>query len=366
MNIQKIKKLIRQPGIFFRDYFIKKYPMINSEQKFTENEEIAVFTVENHLQEIESYLPTVAHFDVDVVYTWVNDKDPKWVEKKNQYTNSHAACEGSTNQARFENHNELYYSVLSVKRFLPWVRNIYIVTDNQRPEWLKDGDNIFIIDHREIIDAQYLPTFNSHVIEAHLHKIQGLAENFIYFNDDVMVARPLKKEHFFRRNGLASIFASKKSLQDMVQRGVATATLIASENSNKLLIKNHGIRIDNPLVHTYVPLNKSSFKKCWKENLPHIQSFLSNKYRSENDLNMATFLIPWNMYIQGESVITSEVCYYFNIRSPHAQLQYKKLLDAKDTNLRPHSICVNDFKADHNISKNFSKSLEEFLNNYYL
>lgn len=52
------------------------------------------------------------------------------------------------------------------------------------------------MDHREIIDHDYLPTFNSHVIEANLHKIPNLSEHFIYFNDDVFVAKPLQKAIF--------------------------------------------------------------------------------------------------------------------------------------------------------------------------
>lgn len=361
--VKKINKFLKNPGIFFRDFLINRYPVINCEQRFTESEEEAVYLVQQHLYELEKKI-TVQNFDVDIVYTWVNDKDEEWLNKKKQFSNHDVACSGSADKARFENHNELYYSVLSVKNFLPWVRNIYIVTDNQRPDWLGNEENIFIIDHHDIIDDQYLPTFNSHVIEANLHKIPGLAEKFIYFNDDVMVAKSLEKEHFFRKNGTASIFASKKSLQDMVQRGVKTATLIASENSNKILIKNHGISIDNPLVHTYVPLNKSSFEKCWEDNLLCIQSFLSNKYRSENDLNMATFLVPWSMYIQGESVITSEICYYFNIRSPHANMQYKKLLELRVKNQSPHSICVNDFKSG-NQETDYQIHLENFLIKYF-
>ena len=296
----KFRKLIKNPGIFFRDYFMKRYPIMNSEQKFTEHNEAAVYVVQQHLYNIEKTID-VKVFDVDIVYTWVNDKDPSWVKKKEKYSSHDVACIGSADQARFENHNELYYSILSVKKFLPWVRNIYIVTDNQRPDWLVNDEKIFIVDHQDIIDSQYLPTFNSHIIEAHLHKIKGLAEHFIYFNDDVMVAKPLAKEHFFRKNGLASIFSSKKSLAEMTAKGVTTATLSASKNSNQILMKKYGTSIDTPLVHTYIPLTKTSFDQCWKENSKYIQSFLCNRYRSKNDLNMATFLVPWMMYLEGHS-----------------------------------------------------------------
>ena len=78
--------------------------------------------------------------------------------------------------------------------------------------WVSEYAKVQHIDHSEIISSKYLPTFNSHVIEAHLHNIPNLAENFIYFNDDVFVARELPPGHFFKGNGLASIFISRKSL----------------------------------------------------------------------------------------------------------------------------------------------------------
>ena len=365
MNTRKLKKFVKSPGTFFRDYLIKKYPIINSEQKLSEYDENAVYLVQQHLYEIEKNI-TDQSFEVDIVYTWVNDKEEEWLKKKKQFSSHDAACTGSADQARFENHNELYYSVLSVKNFLPWVRNIYIVTDNQRPDWLGDDGNIFIVDHHDIIDAQYLPTFNSHVIEANLHKIEGLAEHFIYFNDDVMVAKPLDKEHFFRKNGLASVFASKKSLKEMTAKGVSTATLIASKNSNKILMKKYGAYIDTPLVHTYVPLIKTDFNECWSENAEIIHSFLANRYRSSNDLNIATFLVPWMMYLSGHSVISTDICYYFNIRSNHALNQYKKLLHAKNRGVLPHSLCANDFKTEQINVEKFSENLENFLSQYYL
>ena len=78
---------------------------------------------------------------------------------------------------------------------------------------------IKLINHSQIIDAKYLPTFNSHVIEANLYKIPDLSEHFIYFNDDVFVARPLMPNHFFENNGLASLFVANKSFQKNTSTG---------------------------------------------------------------------------------------------------------------------------------------------------
>lgn len=90
------------------------------------------------------------------------------------------------------------------------MRKIYIITDNQTPEWIDLYSNVTIIDHRDIIPKEYLPTFNSHVIEAYLHKIKDLSEYFLYFNDDVFVSREIPKSHFFKSNGISSIYNKKE------------------------------------------------------------------------------------------------------------------------------------------------------------
>ncbi len=148
------------------------------------------------------------------------------------------------------------------------------------------------MDHREIIEQEYLPTFNSHVIEANLHKIPNLSEHFIYFNDDVFVAKPLQKSHFFKPNGLASIFLSIKNLDKMYAKGTSTPTLLASMNSRRLLRKLYGqeLNVQTPLIHSYIPLKKSVFEKIWSVFKEEIESFLSNRFRGKNDLNLATFL----------------------------------------------------------------------------
>lgn len=362
--MKKIKKLIKHPGIFFRDYFNKKYPVVNNEQLLIEHHEPLLIENDLKLISLEAGIAKASR-TVDVVFTWVDNQDPAW-QAKHRSAGSPPHGLYSNDSARFTNHNELYYSVHSVQKFMPWVRNIYIVTDAQTPAWLKKNKpaNIHIIDHRDIIEPQYLPTFNSHVIEAHLHKIPGLSENFIYFNDDVFVARPLKKEHFFRANGIASIFIAAKQLSGMQKKGVLTPTLSASLNSVRLLRRDYDTLIDMPLVHTYVPLKKSIYQQAWARYENEIRSFLPNCLRTDNDLNMATFLVPWLAYLEGKSVFTREICYYFNIRSAHAPTQYAKLLIKNRTGEQPHSFCANDFNSIKNIP-NYQEQLVSMLKNYY-
>jgi hypothetical protein len=91
-------------------------------------------------------------------------------------------------------------------RFAPWLRNIFIVTDGQTPPLLaklrgtRYEHRVRTVDHRSIFSGfdEHLPTFSSPAIESVLWRIPGLAEHFIYLNDDFQMIRPVAVEDFFR------------------------------------------------------------------------------------------------------------------------------------------------------------------------
>lgn len=364
MTLNKIKKLLKNPGIFFRDYFLSKYPNNFNESGVLKENEKAIIDSETELEKILTNKSLI-----DIVYTWVDGSEKKWRDKfeltfeSNKKSNENHAL----SESRFDNNNEINYSIKSIKKNIPWVRNIYIITDGQSPSLDIDHkkNNIIIIDHNTIIPEVFLPTFNSHVIEAHLHKIPGLSENFLYFNDDVFVARNIDKTHFFDVNNRPSIFPSQKSLSKMKERGVKTPTLNASLNSADLLKKTHGVDIDRSLVHTYMPLRKKYFFKAWDLYGEEINSFLPNKARSENDLNLATFLVPWLTYLENDAVIKRDICYYFNLRSRSALKFYESLIKNKDTDLLPHSFCANDFKVSNKDMINYRDIMNEKLSKFF-
>lgn len=364
---RKARKLVKNPGAFFRDYLNKKYPIYTNEQKVLFGDEGVVTDYELQLSALEERLGENT-LPVDVVFTWVDNTDQAWQARQQKASQALNQPIGlyADDDARFESHNELYYAVQSVLRYLDWVNHIYIVTDRQTPKWLAElgSDKVSIIDHSQIIDAQYLPTFNSQVIEANLHKIPNLSEHFIYFNDDVFVARELSKNHFFAHNGNASMFLADKSLFKMQEKGVMTPTLFACMNSQRLIGQHYDANLDAPLVHTYIPLKKSYFHKAWQLFGDDITRFLPNQFRSNNDLNLATFLVPYLMYLDGKSAVRREICYYFNIRTNNAKAQYEKLLQKKLAGGPPHSFCANDFHSQVE-APNFRENLENFLKEYF-
>ncbi|RSS50677.1 stealth family protein, partial [Streptomyces sp. WAC06614] len=158
-------------------------------------------------------LPEDIRFPVDVVYTWVDGSDPAWQERRRGFGQGGYHAEAA-NPARWISRDELRYSLRSLAQNAPWVRHVFLVTDRQRPAWLEEGHpRLTVVDHTEIFDdPDALPTFNSHAIESRLHHIEGLAEHFLYFNDDMFLGNPVTPQDFFLSNGMTRAFFSPSRL----------------------------------------------------------------------------------------------------------------------------------------------------------
>ena len=102
-------------------------------------------------------------------------------------------------QNRYRDSDELRYSLRSLMRYAPWIRHVYIVTDNQIPNWLNlRHPRVSIISHTDIFpNRSHLPVFSSPAIETHLHRIKGISKRFIYFNDDVFLGADVLPDDFF-------------------------------------------------------------------------------------------------------------------------------------------------------------------------
>ena len=141
--------------------------------------------------------------DVDFVVSWVDMNDPGWQAAFAEWSRKEGGSRNGLSQARFRDNGLLKYWFRGVEKMCPWVRCIHFVTCGQRPEWLDTSNpRLNLVNHSDYIPAEYLPTFNSSVIELHLHRIPGLAARFVYFNDDVFAIAPVPQERFFSEDGL--------------------------------------------------------------------------------------------------------------------------------------------------------------------
>lgn len=153
--------------------------------------------------------------DIDLVYLWVDGTDPAWLAKKNACLPAGEQVRADVaGECRYVENDELRYSLRSVERYAPWVRRIYIVTDEQTPPWLDTSNpRVRIVSHREIMPAEILPVFNSTVIELYLPQIPGLAEHFLYANDDMFFNAPVGPDFFFDAAGRPVVRLKKQSLK---------------------------------------------------------------------------------------------------------------------------------------------------------
>ena len=138
--------------------------------------------------------------DIDFVLPWVDSTDPEWLAARKRYSGEDTGFM-NRNEARYRDLGLLRYWFRSVERYAPWVRKIHFVTCGHYPEWLNlNHPKIQLVKHEDYIPQEYLPTFSSNPIELNLHRISGLSEKFVFFNDDIFVTAPVRPSDFFKGN----------------------------------------------------------------------------------------------------------------------------------------------------------------------
>lgn len=136
---------------------------------------------------------------IDFVIIWVDGSDPEWRKEKNSFKGL-LTKEEDDSEHRYRDWDNLRYWFRGVEKFCPWVRTIHFVTWGHLPSWLNtENSKLRIVNHKDYIPSQYLPTFSSHTIELNLHRIDGLSEHFVYFNDDMFIIKPMKQTDFFKK-----------------------------------------------------------------------------------------------------------------------------------------------------------------------
>ena len=236
---------------------------------------------------------------IDLVYLWCDGADTNFsIEKRARMLEvCPSTNEENTGDSRYIQHDELRYSLRSVCRNIPWVRHIFIVTNKQRPSWLKMHPKISIIDHSEIIPRELLPTFSSPCIELFLNRIPGLSEHFLYTNDDVFFFSPLHPSDFFDSEGKPIVWLSRTDVHKMTE---SIALDILSDDSRhdwkKTLVRawmcyqnSHKRKIPfyTP-AHSVDAYTKTLFQKIM-DTYPELQESNTNPFRTGDEISRLLF-----------------------------------------------------------------------------
>ena len=217
---------------------------------------------------------------VDIVYTYVNSNDLKWQEKKSFWAKQ-LGVKFDINNCRYNDNEELKYSLRSLEKYASWINKIYIITDSQIPSWINlNNSKIKIIDHTEIIDNQYLPTFNSNAILHNIHKIKGLSEYFLYADDDCFLVKHIYPEDFIVNEDLKPIFRfgakyHKKDTSQFHQMQLNADNLLLKINKNTINYTSH---------HCFDMYKKSDIESCQKLFSSEISETIKNKFRTNSDI----------------------------------------------------------------------------------
>lgn len=233
---------------------------------------------------------------IDLVYLWCDGQDPVFIAEKNQRLKglNLPFTEENLGNKRYVEHDELRYSLRSVIAYVPWVRHIYIVTNNQIPNWLKLHPKISIIDHSDIIPGELRPVFSAITIEMYLNKIPNLSEWFLFANDDMFFNRKLEPEDFFTKDGKPIVWLSQPEKMDENR-----ATSILKEQRTdwyKTLVRSWMLyrkkkKVDIPFytpAHSIDAYKKEYFSQTL-EDFPEMKTTNSQPFRTGEEITRIMF-----------------------------------------------------------------------------
>jgi hypothetical protein len=291
------------------------------------------------LRDFAVTLPEDITFPIDAVYTWVDGTDPAWAAKKASSLGQSYHAEASS-AARYLSRNELRYSLRSLHAFAPWLRKIFIVTDDQRPPWLVDADpRIELVSHREIFaDSDWLPTYNSHAIETQLHHIPGIAEHFLYFNDDMFLGRPVAPNAFFLSNGIAKFFPSQSRVPQGPVTDSDTPVDAACKNNRRLLGEQFASVITQSMQHVPYALKRSGLEEMERTFPDAFEVTAASKVRSQTDHSFTSSFHQYYSYLTGRGISGSVRYTYIQLAVPDLAARLDRLLARRDQD----AICLND------------------------
>lgn len=320
-----------------------------------------------------------SHEPIDFIMIWVDGNDPEWRAEKAQYDGKKVTAANS--EVRFRDWDNLQYWFRSVERYAPWVNKIHFVTWGHLPPWLDTSNpKINVVKHTDYIPEEYLPTFSSHTIELNLHRIEGLAEQFVYFNDDMFITAPVEPEDFFKNGkpcdtpALDCIFFGKDSAGPF---NGADITVINSHFKKKQVLKRdfkkwynlkNGFRnvVKSVLLypwpwfpglyyqHACNSFLKSTFEKVWAEEFEILDETCSHRFRKNGDVNQWVMKF-WQQAEGNFEVRPEKFAYCYHVKESNFRALCEEIPACKRGML-----CINDTAKTKNFEDKKAKLIQVF------
>jgi hypothetical protein len=305
-------------------------------------------------------------FPIDAVYTWVDGGDPAWQARKAAALGTNTWLDGASrlasNDSRYASRDELRYSLRALHCFAPWIRHIFLVTDDQVPAWLDTThQRITVVSHKEIFgDTGTLPTFNSQAIESRLHRIPGLSEHFLYLNDDVFLGRPVGPELFFTPGGLTRFFPSTALVDAAPRRPTDPPADSAGKNNRELIREAFGRVLTRKMKHTPHPSRRSVIAEIEERFFEHVDATANHQFRHPDDISLLSSLQQHYAYLTGRAVPGSIRFRYTDLAAPVTPFKLAELLRHRNLD----AFCLNDIDSDPAVVADQEAMLADFLPAY--
>ncbi len=285
---------------------------------------------------------TEATLPVDVVYTWVNHRDPQWQALYQTATGREPsqAEAGAASIDRFLSRDELRYSLRSVAEFAPWVNHVYVVSNCSPPDWLNtECPGLSWIDHRQILPAEGLPTFSSHAIESRLHHIPGLGQHFLYFNDDFFLMRRVCCADFYHPSGIAKAFLEEYAAVVGSVHPEDPDYLNAARNGRALLEQRFGRAALALHKHTPYALRRDVLLDIERDFPEPLARTSAQRFRTPNDISLVSFLHHHYALMTGRAVTAS---INSALVKPASKRYVGRLHALANGRLKVTTLCLND------------------------
>ena len=302
----------------------------------------------------------MAGYPIDIVVPWVDGSDPAWRAERAKFRPD---ANSDNDESRFREWGLFQFWFRSIEQYAPLVRKIHLITWGHLPPWLNTNHpKLHIVNHKDYMPEDCLPTFSSHSIELSMHRIPDLAEHFIYFNDDIYLNNPTSPETFFV-NGVprdSAVLGTVAIVDNFSFLPYITLNMLGCINmkfSKYRVIAKHFFQWFHPRYgadllrnlyflpkncflgfknfHSCQPYCKKTLEEVWQAFPDELERTSHNRFRSRHDVNQ--YLFRWWRLLKGEFVPSKPNCRYLTLGSDPMD-KFESALEYSDCKI----VCIND------------------------
>jgi len=303
-------------------------------------------------------------FEIDLVFSWVDGTEPGYVDERRGYMEQAGIRPPDEGAARYRQIDELRYAMRSARAYAPWIRRIHLVTDSTPPAWLDlEHPDVRVVRSADFFEAtESLPTFNSHAIEAQLHRIPGLSEHFLYSNDDMFFGRPVAPSMFFSPGGVSRFIEATSRIGLGAAHPDRTGHDNAMRVNRALLQQRFGRSISRHLEHCATPLRRSVLSELEDQFPEDFARTAATRFRSGTDISVTNSLYHYYALLTGRAVPQTDA----RVRYVETTLATtRESLRDIERHRREDMFCLNDGSAPEISDETRVRLVTRFLERYF-